>query len=216
MKYKTGRSLLAHYETRDMLIPWSGGCDSTLLVVEAIRAHHRVRTISFNTHQVLPSSRQQAARKILRTKLQGRFGCWVHDEIDIDTSETAHFTKGDHGNPQALLWTILLLIYARPSDLVTIAWIENDTVWANIGDIKKLFKHGTHILDTKASLYLPFEYYNKVEILQRLRALRISTRDMWWCQNDCLKQKSTCLCASCSVYRQALTEVQFLDKHQRP
>lgn len=199
-----------------MLIPWSGGCDSTLLVVEAVCARHRVRTIGFNTSQILPSSRQQAARKILHTKLQGRFGLWTHDEIDIETSDTANFAKGDRGNPQALLWIMMSLMYARKSDLVAIAWIENDTVWANIGDIKKLFTLYTNVLDTKASLYLPFEYCSKVEVLQRLATLRISTQDMWWCQNDCLKQKAACLCTSCSTYRQAKTEVEFLKKHQRP
>lgn len=216
MTQKIERSLLTHYEPRDMLIPWSGGCDSTLLVIEAVRAHHRVRTIGFSTDQIAGSSRQLLARKILRTKLQGRFGCWVHDEIDIDTSETAHLTKGPLGIPQAVYWTMLSVMYARASDLVTIAWIENDCVWSHIVDIHTIFETGMKVLDLAASLYLPFRYHNKVEILQRLRVLRISTRDMWWCQEKKIKQSANCLCSSCTIYRQALTEMRFLEKHQRP
>lgn len=208
--------MLAHYETRDMLIPWSGGCDSTLLVVEAVRAHHRVRTISFSTDQIAGSSRQQVARKILRTKLQGRFGCWVHDEIDIETSETAHFTKGPLGIAQAIYWTMLCTMYARASDLVSIAWIQEDCVWGQITEIQKIFETGIKVLDLSASLYLPFQYHSKVEILQRLRVLRISTRDMWWCQENKIKQSANCICSSCTIYRQALTELRFLEKHQRP
>lgn len=209
--------LLAAYESRDMLIPWSGGCDSTLLVVEAVRANHRVRTIGFNSTQVSSSSRQQAARKILHTKLQGRFGIWGHDEIDIETSKTANFSKGSLGNPQALWWTMLSVMYVRASDLVSIAWIENDTVWGQITEIQKVFQTGVKILDfPNVSLYLPYQFCSKVEILQRLRVLKISTKDMWWCQEDKIKQSAICVCASCTVYRQALTEVKFLEKHKRP
>lgn len=216
MKNKTENPLLPPYETRDMLIPWSGGCDSTLLVVEAIRAHHRVRTISFSTDQIAGSSRQQVARKILRLKLQGRFGCWVHDEIDIETSETAHFHRGPLGNAQAVYWTMLSAMYARASDLVSIAWIENDGVWSTITDIETVFETSVKILDIAASLYLPFRYHNKVEILQRLKALRISTRDMWWCQQSKIKKQSArCVCSSCTIYRQALTEMRFLEKRKR-
>ena len=215
MTDKTHKPLLAEYKTRSMLIPWSGGCDSTLLVVEALRADHRVRTISFNSTQIGPSSRQQAARKILHTKLQGRFGIWTHDEIDLETSDTANFTKGPAGNPQALWWTMLCVMYARASDLVSIAWIENDCVWGQITDIQKMFQTGVKILDlSSTSLYLPYQFYSKVEILQRLRVLRVSTRDMWWCQENRIKQRPTCICGSCSIYRQALTEVKFLEKHK--
>ena len=217
MKERDKYPLLAQYEKRDMLIPWSGGCDSTLLVIEALRAGHKVRTIGYNSKLIAASARQRTSRQVLRATIQSRFGHWTHDEIRMDSTNTAFLSKGDFGNPQAFYWTVMSLVYGRPSDLVAIAWIDPDSfVWQNIASIKQLFELGTRILDSKAILYLPFEHYSKVKILQRLRELRFSTKDMWWCQEQSLVKSATCTCQSCSRYRQALTEVRFLEKRQRP
>lgn len=216
------KPLLYEFDKRKLLILWSGGCDSTLLLTEALLAGHEVRTISINDDlQIAASKRQRIARDILTPIIAKRCNQrWLRGELKFPHAKGFYWSTGeeDDRNPQATLWATIAGLFVHTKELATVAWIENDGSVKDLVKLQEIYKRITLMLGKNVSgLYSPYEHVSKIGILQRLRELRVSTKYMWWCQKqDYITQQPHCTCNSCVIHRMALTELRYQAKHKRP
>ena len=171
------------------LVAWSGGCDSTLALYEALRnqktwvvegeQRYEVRALSINFSPVPQNAPQRAVRKRIKAALALRGLHFAHIELDLVANNNAFSDRAS----QAVCWLAQAQQYlCTGEDLVT-GWIRGDDVWHNIADLRASFTSLNAACGrANSALETPLEWITKATVIKRLKAADLYDLT-WWCEN---------------------------------
>jgi hypothetical protein len=110
-----------------ILVCWSGGCDSTLLLHHAAREFgtksEPVRALSIISDQVSSRVRESAARKKIFKELKKRGLHVLHSESELSCKKGAGINS--FGLPQAIIW-LLGPQFLREEESFGLGYIKGD------------------------------------------------------------------------------------------
>ncbi len=197
-------------------VVWSGGCDSTLLLVEMAAdatLANPLYAVSFTTDHIGEgkSAKELEARKKIKSKLSGK----PIEYIEIKTQvEGIPYVGGRQGLSQPPLWLGSLLPFMFDDSRLCFGYIVTDHFWHYRSHFESMFDSLAKIAGReRLSFYFPYEWNTKVEILKRLK--EEGFYDLcWWCENPDYADKVTKICnvncSSCPTHILALNELALL------
>jgi hypothetical protein len=146
-------------------ILWTGGYDSTALVLKAIREEREFETLSFalgnNEGQ---AKREQEARDRMRSYITSVIpdSKWRGAKT-LQVPSMSICCRG--GCPQPVIWIALGLIESV-GGILEIGWVKGDDVWHYKTEIQRVFASASSVMrDDKCKLSIPFEWSNKSNLL---------------------------------------------------
>ena len=165
-----------------ILVCWSGGCDSTLLLHHLAREHgtpeRPVRAVSFNVDQV-GSSREQAKARCLLLREFKRRG--LHVEVTT-LSLGVEEGKGlrHDGLPQAVIW-LLATQCLRPAEHLAMGYLRADGGdWGqHRGEFLSVFRALQRVADRTGDFWTPLSGTQKRGVLHQLRELGLLEMTTW-------------------------------------
>lgn len=190
------------------LVCWSGGCDSTLVLLNLLKEssfEKPVRSISFNLPPQLSHSDQQL---MTRTRLDRKFKAagfhHTHTEIFIEA-------RGESGivcntMPQPALWLVLAVPYLKKDEDLFVGWVQHDDIWHKLAWVHGAFTHLQGIVENTGKLISPLEWVTKEQVLQQLKDQEYLD-DCWCCESP--KGFKECgECHPCKRHAKAMLEVK--------
>lgn len=208
------------------LVLWSGGCDSTLALLNELRTAsncqtERVDTLSIIHPQVGAVNQQRMARRRIseaireRSDIGGKLGqCYeitlqngnILDHFAGHGSE-AGIQLGNGGLAQPLIWLPLAQQYLGPEEDLVTGWIKGDCVWHFRTEINQIFETMSKVNIKTGELRFPLEWFEKSEVIQDLKTWDFL--DMcWYCEgvgfdmgNEPCGQCEPCLTHMAAKYR---------------
>ena len=173
----------------ETLITWSGGCDSTMLLLHCLRAGDKVRTLAINHDQVASVPYEKKARRKLKKTLLSHGYKFDHSEMSI-TKQNA--TSG--GLAQAGIWLWAAIGSLNHGENLAMAYIKADDIWHYYGWYHQAFTSLVAIAEkSSSSLLLPLEWYTKKTIVTELRK-QCLFEDTWYCETP---RKNGYRCGKC-------------------
>jgi 7-cyano-7-deazaguanine synthase in queuosine biosynthesis len=163
--------------SRKLLIPWSGGWDSTLIILQAIQDNIEFETcyleLKNNKNQ---QENELANRDLLRILIEKEFGkTWKDNKFsftDIVSCNTTTKSK------QPFIWFATLIWNVDPDKIkeISFGYLRTSHIWHNLNHFKKAFKHSLkftklHSKHKDIKLTFPLEWYNKKDVVNSLKSL---------------------------------------------
>ena len=144
---------------------WSGGFDSTAVILKYLIEGRVVHTVSVSlNNNPYQSKAEKEARKAISAILVEEFGSNLfHSPIEVEWPEL--FVS----NPaptliQPPIW-IYIACMCAPTKEVAFGWVKYDDVWHYKEGITKLGKALDIFTENPKTLIIPFEWYKKEELL---------------------------------------------------
>ena len=200
-----------------MLIPWSGGLDSTLTLYYALKYWYNrgnnswiiynkrkkfiasdmwmePRTISIECNQI--DKNQQIMQKKSRDRLIKFFNKkgwnFVHNEFNFDTSSIVGGINGQFCQP--VIWLTLCSLFVR-NEPVLMGWIRGDDASHYYDDYSQIWKSLTSVNGKESDLILPLFEYRKYHIIEECKKLNLLNK-CWYCESP-VNNKPCKKCDSC-------------------
>ena len=195
-----------------MLVVWSGGCDSTLVLWNLLHDKENntnIRTISI-THPALGASKEQAkARKLILKKLRDQGHRIQHIEIEVNA--TGAQIMGSQNLPQATLWLGVVIPYLIDDEDLYVGYIRTDDIWHEIQEYRWAFQYLAHVCGRGGSLQIPLMLSHKCDVIKQLRKARLLSLT-FYCETPIkgkpCKKCCSCLTHACGLHRLKLTSKQ--------
>lgn len=180
---------------KSALICWSGGCDSTLLLEDVLRERqHQVRTISILQNQIAGQSSEKIARRILKKKLEAKYGKF--DSFEITLKQTTPAVSGQMIQP--LIWIPISMIYLRENEDLYLGYIRGDDMWHYRTEIFSMFNTTAQVMAKYGNLCMPLEWTSKNAVIEKLEKSGLYNYT-WWCQE--FNRLTPCQdCESCKTH----------------
>jgi 7-cyano-7-deazaguanine synthase in queuosine biosynthesis len=177
-----------------MLILWSGGCDSTLAMLEALPKGD-VRAISIDHVNVPAKQELTKARAAILKRLRGR-GCRIdHTILTID--HNGQFSvPGCSGTEQPNLWIPNAQAFLKDEEDLATGWIRGDDVWHYRNFVFEMFSTLQTLTHKTGNLVCPLEWERKEDVIRRLKAAELYDL-CWYCENPKASKKSGTPCGTC-------------------
>lgn len=179
------------------LVCWSGGCDSTLALFEALGRQHvwfvdgeprpEVRSIAI-TQPNVPAGREQArARRRLLRELRSRGFTWNHLEVAIAQGVRERGRVRFWGQPrkmpdapiQSAFWIGVAPPYLEQDEDLVLGWVQGEL--DNQDRVRAAFDALQRMQGKTGALELPHATTAKAAVLDRLRAARLLEL-CWYCE----------------------------------
>jgi len=214
-----------------MLIPWSGGIDSSLILYDAlywwygtkdvtwsVPGHHdnyifkrkdgRPRTIAMECTQI--DSNQEEMQTKSRDKLMRFFKRkkWDFDHTTIQIPTNDHVSISG-SFPQPIMWLTQAALYVRDEEPLLMGWIRGDDATARWCEFRDLWRMLTNINGKRSELILPLHTYRKYHVVERAKDLGILSK-CWYCENpkDNGRPCQQCDCCLTMIGTQAILDHQ--------
>ena len=195
----------------DYLVAWSGGCDSTLVLADLLRDGNKVATVSLNFRHMGGNTQSRGARKVLKKKLEKKYGEFVSHEISWDSETMIEGICTPFGGAQPLFWSLIGSLFLSPGEFFALGYIAKDCVWDNWDNFCTVFNRQLSMLgklnEDRKALYTPLRYIEKPEVLVRLKNLGLY-EDCWYCERGDLSKEPCDKCASCVTHLEALVRLR--------
>lgn len=151
-----------------ILIPFSSGLDSTVLVHDALEKKEKIKVcyIDIKNNIGKGTIEVQQRRKILKL-LEDKFNTYIYDSIGTEITVNSNHILS---LPQAAVW-IVGLLYNVTSEIkeVRIGYCKNDDAISFLEDIKKIWKSYQSICSFKLpKLTFPISKSGKIEHYYKL------------------------------------------------
>ena len=221
-----------------MLIAWSGGCDSTLVLYRELlnkypvqekqdvkckcrcqchkkvdnpdKHNHGICTISYNHDQLgTISDIQKERRKIIKEKLK-KMG-YEFNSVEINYSQDGARNIIQDGLCQPHLWIINSLQYMQDGEELCLGYIRHDDFFGYQADFEYIWHYTIKVLGKpQCKVKYPLEYINKYEVIQELKKNGLY-KYCWWCGTpDKNKSHKPCgKCTPCIHHIMALKEIEY-------
>ena len=200
----------------DNVVIWSGGADSTLIVVElATRLKEigkELYTLSITSVHlsVEKQLKEKESRDIILRELREK-GCDIRDETLQLNLATLSLSHGD-GIPQALMWSMMCLPMMKNNSNIFLGYHKGDDFWYWSHDFETTIQSAAKIVEKSVQLCIPLAYKTKADIIKDLDELSI--RDYWFCESPTVSDDTkpeiircnTCL--PCKTYDKAIRELE--------
>jgi 7-cyano-7-deazaguanine synthase in queuosine biosynthesis len=205
-----------------MLVCWSGGCDSTMMLLHLIQqmtdgctcAHkwHEIRAITFKHPQLWAEAEQAHARQQITEQIKQRFpGVHLQQNV-ISMSYSEACIDGDipNGLTQPQFWLIAQSYLHQDEDLY-IGYIRGDDALSRLHQIETAFYALQQIGGKTGKLLFPLNTsgWGKVEIINMLREWGVYDL-CWYCSHP--KNGKPCgYCTSCLTHGAARWRIEQFD-----
>lgn len=185
-----------------ILVCWSGGCDSTLLLYHAARIYGTkgwpVRALSIKSSQVAARTRESQARtRILKYfKKKGLHVSHSEMSITVDKGEgLAHY-----GLPQATMWLIGMQ-FLQVKETYGLGYIKGDDWVIYKHEFEQTFKLLQQVSERTGTIWTPMTSMEKRGVIHQLDDFGL-LKLVWWCEvPDGHKSSKPCgKCNSCATH----------------
>ena len=183
------------WDGKNRLVLWSGGCDSTLDLVWALKAKNaHVRTISFTHPQLGANLEQTVARSKLKKKLEKKYGAF----------ESLEFSLGDglinqYGLAQPVMWTTNAAMALLKDEDLLVGYIRGDDVWHYRSELLSIFQICQKLTGKEGEILFPLEWVDKGEVIGYLHEEGL-LKDTFWCEKPENIGRSCGECSSCKIH----------------
>jgi 7-cyano-7-deazaguanine synthase in queuosine biosynthesis len=177
-----------------MLLMWSGGCDSTFVLAERLKAKEPVRTISIIHPQFNHNKQQRLARKLIVNHFKRKKIVWPHVEVVIQQKYPfghKHQVEMDGFLPG--IWVGIASPYLDKEEDLGFAYIKGDNAIHMLESLRGAFGWIQSMNNRTGKLILPVEWHTKAMILDGLKRHKL-LRKTWWCESP----KDGRMCGRCS------------------
>ena len=192
------------WDGKKRLILWSGGCDSTLVLLWALQAKNaQIRTISFTHPQLGANLEQTAARAKLKKKLEKKYG----------TFKSLEFSLGDghvnqYGMVQPVMWiTNAAMTLFKDEDLL-VGYIRGDDIWHHRSEVLSIFNTCKKLSGKEGELLFPLEWLDKNKVIGYLYEEGL-LKDTFWCEHPKSIGQSCGECSSCKIHSMYRKQVKL-------
>jgi len=193
-----------------MLICWSGGADSTLLLAERLKAAEPVRTLSIvGLLNLRHNDQQRQARKKILAHYKDRKITWPHVEVIIDHHYPAGYKQHIQlGGVLPGIWLAIACAHLDQDEELGIGFIKGDNAIHWLGSIEAAFAALQAISSRTGVLRFPLEWLTKAQVLVGLKQHRLYGK-IWWCEAP-VNGRRCGRCAPCCTHATA----QLVLKHR--
>jgi hypothetical protein len=195
-----------------MLILWSGGLDSTYLLIKTLieqqDSPHVIRTISLNCPQISGSKKCRGSRNKIKKILNDEGWKFFHTEISLSYESKRYWLgpAGEDGIAQPAIWAFLGLIHAMPEETLYLGYVSGDVAIQYLHEIKGIASEYNSITRKGISISFPIINMEKSEIIENMMSDKVQKKcleNIWFCQGD--ESRPCGECQSCIRHNRALT-----------
>ena len=191
----------------DRVVTWSGGYDSTLVLLKELLlyGHAECWTFNFCGYSKSKFTMEEKARSNFK-KYAKQIGWKInHETIKIGSS----FVPSGF-MPQQYMWINLLLAYGREETVFLLGFHKSDDFFKYKHNYERIIKHTNVCTGKKVGINLPLEYMEKWEIIKEIRENNIE-KYVWTCE-DVEKNESCGNCVPCRSLRMCNDEIKYQEK----
>lgn len=177
-----------------MLLLRSGGCDSTYVLAERLKAKEPVRTISIVHPQFNLNAEQKHARKLVVEHFKRKKITWPHLDFEISRRHPFGYRHNvQMGGCLPGIWIGIAAAHLEQAEDLGIAYIKGDNAIHWLESIRGAFASLQSLSWRTGKLELPVEWLSKAQIIAGLKRHRLLGKT-WWCENPNNGRK----CGKCS------------------
>lgn len=157
------------YKGKDVVVPWSGGLDSTLIILGLHAAGaKRIRTISFTGKQLPnPSHEAFARKKIIEVLKEKGIKIDTH-EVDLPVFSGGHWPS-EYRYSQHAMWLQQLPLAIPKCQVVAVGYISTDGFIPWIKKMKKHWRAGEYNFNgSLPDLEFPIKEFHKTQVAAEL------------------------------------------------
>ena len=190
----------------DIFVLWSGGCDSTALVLYLWEKFHKtINLVSihydrFGSYPVDIIAQKRLLKVFKERKMSVNH---ITFEIKENCDYDDYCNNGGIVQPQLFLSMMANLIRGN-NRLISFGYIKNDDIWHFMDKFNNLFETINSMSNANASLYLPFEWIEKKYILWYLHEHKVLKYCSYCQYPGCVDKKPCNNCSSCNLHNSAL------------
>ena len=181
------------------LLLWSGGCDSTLLLLRYLKEGKKIRTLAVNHDQVSSAPYEKKARREIKKKLRERGFKFRHQEISIRGRERG-VQGGNGGLSQPGIWLFAAIGNLNDKETLLTAYIREDDIWHYRQWYVDAFQNLLVIAGKTSELQFPMEWDTKPEIIAELKKEKLLSLT-WYCEAPTKSGRRCGRCGSCKRMR---------------
>lgn len=202
-----------------MLIPWSGGVDSTVILYDALTWWYGSRDTEWSSYEgpnrkyeltkddLVPraitfecnqfSQKQEEMQTKARDKLQKVFKSkkwdFEHKTFKIDTSDSYNI-NGTF--PQPVMWLATASLFVMDKEPLLVGWVKGDCAMNYLSEFRELWRLLTSLNGKKSELVTPLVEFSKYEVARRAKDLKILNK-CWYCELPTETGKACGACDCC-------------------
>lgn len=171
-------------ESQSCLVLWSGGADSTLVLWDLLREKpgDTVRAFSVTHHHVHPEVEARDAREKIRKWLERKGLKFKHTEVGIHPHPDLHDFSASNGNggvQHPVIWMGAVIPYLRETEDLYTGYIRKDDIWHHWESMRYAYTNLMSIAGKSGNLHTPLEWWDKAEVIKRLRKSRGLISRVW-------------------------------------
>ena len=207
-------------KAKEIIVLWSGGCDSTLLLYTygyMIKNNDaksvKLYTLSYDLDFVNPKKREREleARKKIKEILAKDGITFDNITINITHDFTGNDFYNERGNrefgglPLQLINSTYALALAHPDAKVLVGFLRQDCAMIAIDQFEKMVKAWNKISGKRLDFVLPLKHFTKESVIEDL--LRINPKlyeSTWYCEFPTYNNKPCGNCVPCQEQITAL------------
>jgi 7-cyano-7-deazaguanine synthase in queuosine biosynthesis len=145
------------------VVVWSGGFDSTALVLDLLEKGNNIYTISTRLlnnegQQYSEYVARQTIRQALEIKFPGKLRCGTDTEIRQEVGVI------EYGLVQPILWAANMVM-ASPHEEVYLGYVKGDDFWHHKSDFEEVVSRMAKIMHRKIKINCPYEWSTKEDLL---------------------------------------------------
>jgi len=173
-----------------VLVPWSGGLDSTFMILELLNEGHKVHAYYIDVNRgSAQNKREQAAIE----KIIPFFEPYSFTYHGIGVSIDMHVC-GNQILAYQFLWPLLLMANGD-YDMIAIGYVMNDDAISFLNELETLMNGYKPFVKKMPKLYTPLTKFPKQYIWNNLR--EDIRKHVTWCETDKNLKNPCRKCASC-------------------
>lgn len=193
------------------MVIWSGGADSTLVLLQEIERanaarrgdkkhfHHgdsTVTALTFKSVQIVDRG-QDKAREVIKEKIKdlpgGEHVRYAEVEVKFGGS-----TEGYTGpsQPQAAIWLTQAALLCGFRERVCFGWVREDDAWHYTAHLHAAWNALMAILGKHSELATPLEWLHKSNVIHELE-VRGMLEHVWWCSEPREEDGDLKVCKLC-------------------
>lgn len=188
------------------LVLWSGGADSTLVLLRLLKKKKPVRAISILHPQVMSGPRENLARISMAARF--REDGYHLEHATIELKQDLFFIESVGGLTQPALWIPLALSYLRKDEDLYAGYIKGDDFWHYNAWAQQAFVGLNGVRGNYGSRFLmPLEWMEKAGVLKELyKKFPKYAKMVWYCEENRIVPCGSC--ASCRIHSAAMKELK--------
>jgi len=191
------------------LYAWSGGCDSTLMIAEALDRYDSIKTISMVSKQLGTCDQEREARRKIIAHFKRKKKTIDNIEIPID------FVVSHKEFAQAVLWLTIIPNIIHNHQDIAFGYIRTDDWLLIRHTFREAYKKICEVCEITSEIHTPLFWYTKGDVIYKLASRKLLQK-VWYCEEPRQLPSGTFKpCKSCkSCYTHRLGELELTINHK--